>query len=135
MTKLNKLTDAWKMIYLLDGKEDNENDGLYEIYYNISTAIFEYRLKNNLSQKNIAEKLGVTQSMVSKLESGDYNYTVEQLWKVSQKLGFRLNIEFEDNTEDLSEMYTHQKGNQALGAINSTNNSQSDAIYQMMEVG
>ncbi len=118
MTKLNDLPDAWKMIYKLDGKEGNEKDGLYEIYYKISTAIFEYRLKNNLSQKKVAEKLGVTQAMVSKLESGDYNYTIEHLWKVAQKLGFNFNIEFEENAEGFTETYD-QKDN-TVGVIYQT---------------
>ncbi|MDO9534417.1 MAG: helix-turn-helix transcriptional regulator [Bacillota bacterium] len=111
MIDLNHLPDAWRIIYKLDGEEGNEKDGLYEIYYQISTAIFKYRLKHNLSQKKLAEKLGVTQAMVSKLESGDYNYTIGQLWKVSQKLGFKLNIELEEETEDITEDYI-QKDNQ-----------------------
>ena len=37
--------------------------------------------------------------MVSKLESGDYNYSVEQLWKVSQKLGLKLTISLEEKIE------------------------------------
>jgi transcriptional regulator with XRE-family HTH domain len=38
--------------------------------------------------------------MVSKLESGDYNYTIEQLWKVSQKLGFIFEIKFEEEVDE-----------------------------------
>ena len=60
--------------------------------------------------------------MVSKLESGDYNYTIEQLWKVSQKLGFKLNIELEEETEDITEDYI-QKDNAV------------EVIYPIMAVG
>ncbi|MEQ2130139.1 helix-turn-helix transcriptional regulator [Caldanaerobacter subterraneus KAk] len=56
--------------------------------------IFEFRIKNNLTQKQLAEKLGITQSMVSKLESGQYNPTVEQLWRISKKLGWNFKIIF-----------------------------------------
>jgi len=73
--------------------------------------------------------------MVSKLESGNYNYTIEQLWKVSQKLGFKLNVEFEDDTEDLTEMYACPKDEQTLGTINPKKGTSIDIIYQMMEVG
>jgi len=40
--------------------------------------------------------------MVSKLESGEYNYTVEQLWKIATKLGFKFHIEFSEILEDYS---------------------------------
>jgi len=96
MIDIRNLPDAWEMIDQLDKDETNKKDDLYEIYYKISTNLFDYRQKYNLSQKNLAEKLGVTQPMVAKLESGDYNYTVEQLWKIATKLGFEFSIEFKE---------------------------------------
>lgn len=72
-----------------------ERIGLYDIYYEISTKIFDYRIANGWSQNRLAEVLGVTQAMVSKLESGEYNYTIEQLWKIASKLNWKLNISFE----------------------------------------
>lgn len=113
MVDLNNLPDAWEMINKLDGEEGNEKDELYDIYYQISTAIFKYRLKHVLSQTKLADKLGVTQAMVSKLESGDYNYTIEQLWKVSQKLGFKLNVEFEEEAADITEEYLRKEKQEA----------------------
>ncbi|MEW5920938.1 MAG: helix-turn-helix transcriptional regulator [Bacillota bacterium] len=102
MININNLPDARNLLDGLEGEEGNGKDKLYDIYYQISTAILKYRLKHNLSQTKLAKKLGVTQAMVSKLESGDYNYTIEQLWKVSQKLGFKLNIAFEEEDEKIS---------------------------------
>lgn len=74
----------------------SERIELYDIYYEISIKIYDYRIENGWSQKKLAEVLGVTQAMVSKLESGEYNYTIEQLWKVTRKLGLKLNISFEE---------------------------------------
>ena len=74
MKDIRTLPDAGDMIERLTGGEGSSKDSLYEIYYQISTALFDYRIKHNLSQKKLAEKLGVTQPMVAKLESGDYNY-------------------------------------------------------------
>lgn len=102
MIDVRQLPDAWDTIYRLGGEEGSKNDGLYDIYYQLSTAIFDYRIKENLSQTKLAKKLGVTQAMVSKLESGDYNYSVEQLWKISQKLGFELRISLEEKIEEVS---------------------------------
>ncbi len=96
MFDIRQLPDAWETCYKLSGEEGRENEKLYDIYYEISTAIFMYRTKHKLSQKKLAEKLGVTQAMVSKLESGDYNYTIEQLWKVSSKLGLKFDVIFEE---------------------------------------
>ncbi len=99
MIDIKTLPDAWESIDRLKGPEAREKDSLYEIYYKISIALFDYREKHKLSQKKLAEILGVTQPMVAKLESGDYNYTVEQLWKIATKLSFRFNIDFETASE------------------------------------
>jgi DNA-binding XRE family transcriptional regulator len=96
MFDMNQLPDAWETYYKLSGEEGRGSEKLYDIYYKISTAIFKYRLNHNLSQKKLAEKLGVTQAMVSKLESGDYNYTIEQLWKISSKLGLQFDVIFKE---------------------------------------
>lgn len=62
----------------------------------VSTALVEYRRKNSLSQKELAEKLDVGQSMVSKYESGDYNWTIRSLVEVSSKLGMNLTLSLEE---------------------------------------
>lgn len=80
----------------------NENvidDSIFElddILYDISINLFDYRINNGLKQKDLAEKLGVTQTMISKLESGMYNPTVEQLFKIAKKLDFDFSIVFKE---------------------------------------
>ncbi|MBP1762371.1 MAG: hypothetical protein H6Q64_1913 [Firmicutes bacterium] len=95
MEDIKNLPDAWEMLDRL-GEEVNGKNELYDIYYTISTALFDYRQKHNLSQRELAEKLGVTKSMMAKLESGDYNYSVEQLWSIAAKLGFKFYIVFQE---------------------------------------
>jgi DNA-binding XRE family transcriptional regulator len=102
MFDIRQLPDAWDTYYKLSGEDGRKREGLYDIYYKISTAIFMYRTKYKLSQKKLAEKLGVTQTMVSKLESGDYNYTIEQLWKISQKLGLSFDVVFEETSAEIT---------------------------------
>jgi len=102
MIDIRNLPDAWEMIDRLGGEEAKEKNELYDIYYRISTALFDYRLKYDLSQKKLAEKLGVTQPMVAKLESGDYNYTIEQLWKIANKLRFKFSINFQELEQEIS---------------------------------
>ncbi len=95
MVDIRTLPNAWETIDRLADAEARERDSLYDIYYKISIALFDYREKHKLSQKKLAEILGVSQPMVAKLESGDYNYTIEQLWKIAAKLNFKFNIDFE----------------------------------------
>lgn len=76
-------------------KQIVELRGLYDMYYKVSVSLVEYRMANSMSQKDLAGILNVSQAMISKLESGDYNYTIEQLWKVSRKLDFKFDIVFE----------------------------------------
>jgi|GEM_PF-687157 DNA-binding helix-turn-helix protein len=57
-----------------------------EILFTISKAIINYRKENHLTQKEFAEKLKVNQTMISKLESGDYNPTFKTIYNISRKL-------------------------------------------------
>ena len=93
------LENAWNIV---DNLADDNTKKIFElddILYDISIKIFDYRIAKNWTQKRLAEKLGIKQSMVSKLESGEYNLTVEQLWKISKKLGWSFSINLEDNNE------------------------------------
>ena len=52
----------------------------------ISKSIINYRIKNGLTQKELANKLQVNQVMISKLERGNYNPTIKLLYNISRKL-------------------------------------------------
>lgn len=86
---INSLPDAWEMVNRLTG---SDNDGLYDIYYKISVALFDYRAKHGLSQKELAKMLDITLPMMAELESGDYDYTVKQLWEIAIKLNMEFDI-------------------------------------------
>ena len=45
----------------------------------ISMFILKYRQDANMTQKEFAKKMGVTQAMVSKWESAEYNFTIETI--------------------------------------------------------
>lgn len=76
-------------------EETKEYFELDDILYDISMELFNYRIENKLKQSELAEKLGISQGMVSKLESGEYNPTIQQLWKISKKLDLQLRVSFE----------------------------------------
>ena len=73
-----------------DISEDmSEIDGILEfeeVLFTISKAIINYRKENHLTQKELAKKLKVNQTMISKLESGDYNPTFKTIYNISRKL-------------------------------------------------
>lgn len=57
-----------------------------EMLYAISESIINYRKSNNLSQRELAEKLDVNQTMISKLESGTYNPTFTKIQQMCREL-------------------------------------------------
>lgn len=88
------------------------------IYYDtlgkISAELVNYRIKHGLSQAGLAKILGVTQAMVSKYESGDYNISLKAAIELFSKLGvsFSFNIGEEKTTIEMpfaEEEYTNSK--------------------------
>jgi DNA-binding XRE family transcriptional regulator len=57
-----------------------------EILLSISNSIIEYRKEHDLTQNELAKKLGVKQVMISKLERGNYNPTFKLIHNISRKL-------------------------------------------------
>lgn len=62
----------------------------------ISATIEQKRLDKEMTQKEFAAFMGVTQGMVSKWESRDYNFTIRSLNEICEKLGLNLLVELED---------------------------------------
>jgi len=87
---------------LLESADDDTRFelNLIGVMTDISAALINYRADKSLSQKELAEKLECSQAMVSKIESGDYNFTIRKLFDVVNKLGGRvsLEIDFKDDT-------------------------------------
>lgn len=62
----------------------------------ISLKIAKYRLDHKMTQKEFANFLGMSQSMVSKIESEDYNYSMKMLVKIFYKMKVSFDIVFSD---------------------------------------
>lgn len=83
--------------------EDESNEfkrelAVEDLLVDIACEFINFRVKNKMSQKDLAEKLQITQAMVSKLESGEYNPTVKMLFEIAQKLSWKFNIQFDSST-------------------------------------
>ena len=61
----------------------------------IGMKITELRVKYNVSQKEMAKKLGKTQQFVSKLESSRQSPTATTLQKVAKIFKKKLRVDFE----------------------------------------
>jgi len=94
------LRSPWNLINELADEKTQEEFDLDDILLEISLTLIKYRLKNNLTQKDLADKLEISQSMISKLESGDYNPSISQLWKISKRLGWTFNVTFNEETTE-----------------------------------
>ncbi|NQT90228.1 MAG: helix-turn-helix transcriptional regulator [Candidatus Omnitrophica bacterium] len=58
----------------------------------IAKKIIGYRINNNLTQAELADKLSVSQQQISKIENGEFS-NIATLAKVLLSLGYSLKIE------------------------------------------
>lgn len=65
----------------------------------LSAAIVKKRLKMELSQKELADQIGKTQSTISKWENGDMNFSVDLLAEIAVKLDMDLTVKLDDKEE------------------------------------
>lgn len=70
----------------------------YEHYYStlsIGLKIREIRREAGLTQKEVADRMGVSQQVISRLEKGEVdNPTVDTLIRIADVVGKKLNVEF-----------------------------------------
>ena len=57
-------------------------------------AMVDMRIKQNLTQKELASRTGIDQANISKLENGTKNPSLKLLKKLAAGMGMQLNIEF-----------------------------------------
>ena len=90
MMKLkNKIENAKTNTWLTDALSEEERRSS-EIIALISLSIQKQRCSLGLTQKQLADKLGVSQAMVSQWENGDENFTIATLVKITTALNLSL---------------------------------------------
>lgn len=62
--------------------------------YDIIGAIVEVRAECDLTQKELAERCGMKQSALARIESGNANPTLKTLKQLAEGLGKQLRISF-----------------------------------------
>lgn len=59
----------------------------------LAVEVARYRAQHKLSQRQLADRLGVHQSDVARMEIGEHNPSVERLIRVASGLGIELMID------------------------------------------
>ena len=61
----------------------------------IAQKIYELRTQANLTQEELAHRIGTKQSVISRLEDADYNgYTLKMLDKIAEAVHCYVKVEF-----------------------------------------
>jgi transcriptional regulator with XRE-family HTH domain len=68
----------------------------------LAMEIHELREKRGLSQRELAERLGTTQSAVARLEAGNVSPSLPTLDRVAEALGVELVVSFVDLDERIA---------------------------------
>ena len=89
---LPKFDDFLKQ-QLNDPEVKSEYEAL-EPEFSIMQVIVEARAKTGLTQKQLAEKTGISQADISRLERGTGNPSVKTLQRIASALGRKIQIEF-----------------------------------------
>jgi len=111
MINKEQLVDAKSIFDESDEKFKKELE-IELLLVNIASEFINYRISKSISQKELAKMLDITQAMVSKLESGDYNPSVKFLCEVSQKLGWDISININSHLE--SDIYSYSGSDDVL---------------------
>lgn len=89
-----KLAGAKKTSWVSEGFSEAEVKTVVELA-KISARIERCRIEMGLTQQEFAEYMGVTQGMVSKWESREYNFTIKTLNEICQKIDLELSVSLE----------------------------------------
>lgn len=89
-----KYFNNWKDLRkeLLEDPEFKVEYDRLEPEFKLIRQLIASRLKKGYSQAQLAKKINTKQSAISRLESGNYNPSLEFLNKVSTALGCKLTI-------------------------------------------
>ena len=61
-------------------------------------AIIDARISQNITQKELAERTGIAQTEISKLENGTRNPSIKLLQRLAEGMDMVLNISFAPKT-------------------------------------
>lgn len=93
----NYLAEALKKVNF-DDSAPKKNE--YDLYQDISDMLVEARTEAGLTQGELAKLCGVSQSNISKFETGCSHPSLQTLKKIADGMGKRLVLFFVDDEDD-----------------------------------
>jgi predicted XRE-type DNA-binding protein len=101
MKKTRKTTDAVKILdqrYIKNSRKRKESLQRERENIGIAEQVYNLRTQARLSQKELADLVGTTQSAISRLEDADYNgHSLTMLRKVAAALNQHVQVRFAPN--------------------------------------
>ena len=82
---------------LMQDEEFKKEYERLQLRYEVISQLIDARKEQNLSQAELAKRVGTQKSNISRLESGNYNPTLDMLVRVANSMGLKVNISFEEN--------------------------------------
>ena len=83
--------------FLKEELQDHEFRKAYEALqpeYEIKRAMIQARMNSGMTQKQLAEKTGIAQADISKLENGNANPSLHTLQRLASGMGMQVKLEF-----------------------------------------
>ena len=91
MSKVGIRFEEAKTILMKDVEFKDEYEKL-KPRYDVISQIIEERTKQNITQQELAFRVGTQKSNISRLESGTYNPSLDFIIKVAHSLGKEMTI-------------------------------------------
>jgi transcriptional regulator with XRE-family HTH domain len=83
----------------------------------VAVAIVRYRAEHDLSQRDLAEHLGMKQPQVARLELGVVNPTIETLMRLASQLNLELTIDVRPAGSPVRNVTKRAKTEYLVGAL------------------
>ena len=96
MSDFQKLLDQALEKVNLTPVDDTPEVEEYNIDAEVRDLVISTRSAANLTQKQLAQRSGVSQLNISKIENGNYQPSLSTLKRIAGALGKRLVVSFED---------------------------------------
>lgn len=96
MSDFQKLLDQALEKVNLTPVDDTLEMEEYDIDDEVRDLVISARNAANLTQKQLAQRSGVSQANISKIENGNYHPSLSTLKRIADALGKRLVVSFED---------------------------------------
>ena len=96
MSDFQKLLDQALEKVNLTPVDDTLEVEEYNIDAEVRDLVISTRSAANLTQKQLAQRSGVSQANISKIENGNYQPSLSTLKRIAGALGKRLVVSFED---------------------------------------